>query len=196
MAFTWHIFGTFAYLRWIDKLSFQDSLSYLGLNRWDWKGLYTVLPLAIIVVTLFSTPYEIFIRPSIFEFLNNLPFFHIYDWHIQKTGYFTFPLVLIILSFIGAHIGEEIYFRGFLLQKLGDVRYIWLFNQMLFLAYHFWQAPTTWPGFFMSPFGSIALLVVLRKNLWIAVCFHIFYNFLFGDAMNLMAPLYGFAMVP
>jgi uncharacterized protein len=193
MAFGWHICGVFAYLRWIDKLGFRDSLSYLGLNRWDWKGMLVIVPLACLYFTVIGLPYQAYVAPPINEAINAIPAFHIYDWHIQKTGYFSFPLPLIILSFIGAHLGEEIYFRGFLLQKMSKVKYHWMINAVLFECYHVWQAAVNWS---QAPLGLIdpfALIVFWRKNLWVSVAYHIFLNMMWDDAMAAFGSLVGIA---
>jgi uncharacterized protein len=183
MAFGWHIGGVFAWLRWIDKLSLHDSLSYLGLNRWDWKGMLVIVPLACLFYSLVSLPYDAFITPTLRNAINAIPAFHIYDWHIQKTGYFNFPLLLIILSFVGAHLGEEIYFRGFLLQKISHVRFNWMINAVLFMCYHVWQAPVNWARIPIALLSPVALLVMLRKSLWVSVLFHVFVNFLLFSVM-------------
>lgn len=51
----WHAVVPLAVLRLADKLSFQESLAFLSLRKFDTRGFILVLP--IVVFTAVSLPY-------------------------------------------------------------------------------------------------------------------------------------------
>jgi membrane protease YdiL (CAAX protease family) len=74
--------------------------------------------------------------------------------------------------------GEEAYFRGFLLKRLGWLgpNGSWLASNALFCSYHLWQAPVNWaylPVFFLLPFG---FGMAWRKSLWVTILIHVLLN--------------------
>ena len=105
------------------------------------------------------------------------------DWHILEIGYYDFPLPVLVAVFIANFIGEEIYFRGYLLQKISGLRGDWAINSLLFQLYHVWQAPLNWafaPAFLFIPLG---ILVKLRRSLYGAILFHVFVNLAWGSVL-------------
>src|SRR6266567_1399833 len=44
ITFGWHMLVPFVVLRYIDKLPLRESCAFMGLNRVDWRGMLTVLP--------------------------------------------------------------------------------------------------------------------------------------------------------
>ncbi|WP_152395291.1 CPBP family intramembrane glutamic endopeptidase [Paenibacillus guangzhouensis] len=180
MAAVWHTFFPFAMLKFVDKLTFKESLRYLGFTRLDLRGLLIVFPIITIVFTLISLPYMKFIFPPLHEFLNGLPFFHMGEWHIWKQGYYDFPWYLLVIGLFGNFVGEEIYFRGYLLRKVGSLKFDWLIIAVLFQIYHMWQAPQNWAFIPFSIFIPEEILVKLRKNIYGAILFHIFVNVVWG----------------
>lgn len=183
MALGWHIGLPFAMLRWVDGLSLRDSLRFLGLHALDMRGLLTVLPPVLLVSTVLTMPYVTFIHPRLFDWLNAFPALRIEAWHIYRIGYYDFPLPILIVVFIANFLGEEVYFRGYLLRKIGHLRGDWMLNSLLFQLYHVWQAPLNWafaPLFVLIPFG---LLVKWRRSLYGAILFHIFINLAWGEVL-------------
>lgn len=186
MALGWHLLVPFGILRWVDRLTFSESLIFLGLHRLDWKGLLTVVPLATAIFTLISIPYMAFIHPPLFQLLNSLPFITMQEWHIYNIGYYELAWPLLVVVFVANFLGEELYFRGFLLPKISGIKGDWMISNLLFELYHVWQAPLNWafaPAFAILPFS---LLVKWRKNIYGTIVFHVYVNLIWGELLFLM----------
>ncbi|WP_234414268.1 CPBP family intramembrane glutamic endopeptidase [Paenibacillus sp. CAA11] len=180
MASGWHILFPLAMLRYADKLTFKESLRYLGFARLDLKGLLVVFPALVILFTLISLPYMKYVFPPLSGWLDSLPFFHMGEWHIWRLGYYDFPWYLLVIGLIGNFIGEEIYFRGYLLRKVGSLKLDWLVIAILFQIYHMWQAPQNWAFIPLAPFIPEEIWIKLRKNIYGSILFHVFINFVWG----------------
>jgi len=64
----------------------------------------------------------------------------------DPSGLYAFPPFALLLLFIGNFLGEELYFRGYLMKKSSFLgRANWFINPFLFALYHLWQIPMTWP---------------------------------------------------
>ncbi|MGC2768676.1 MAG: CPBP family intramembrane glutamic endopeptidase [Candidatus Acidiferrum sp.] len=77
---------------------------------------------------------------------------------------YSFPPVAPLFLGIGNFLGEELYFRGYLMKKsafLGKMNGI--VNSVLFALYHLWQAEQTWP--MIGLVLAFGLLMALRKDL-------------------------------
>lgn len=180
MTCGWHIFLPFLMLKFVDKLSFKQSLVYLGFSKLDPKGLSVILPIITVLFTALSLPYMKYIFPPLSSFLDGIPWLHMGDWHIYHQGYYDFPLPLLLIGLIGNFVGEEIYFRGYLLRKVGALRWNWLIVSVLFQFYHMWQAPLNWAFIPLAVIIPCEILVRLRKNIYGAVLFHVYINTLWG----------------
>lgn len=180
MIFFFELLIPFAYLRYKDGLRFTESLRYLGLHRLQPRGLVGLLIITV-CFTLVSLPYMKFVHPWLSGLIDALPAFHMGSWHIYVQGYYTFPIALLIVIFVANFLGEEIFFRGFLLKKIGKLKGDWIYASFLFQLYHIWQAPVNWafvPFAILIPF---ALLAKLRKGIWESILFHIFTNLVWGE---------------
>lgn len=180
MSIGWHMFVPFLMLRYADKLSFKQSLVYLGFTRLDLKGLLIVVPIITILFTLLSLPYLKYLYLPQFDFLNAIPGLTMGEWHIYYQGYYDFPWPLLLIGVIGNFIGEEIYFRGYLLRKVGSLKGDWFIVSALFQLYHVWQAPINWAYLLLSVVIPCEILVKLRKNIYGAIVFHVFVNMFWG----------------
>lgn len=180
MASGWHILFPFFMLRFVDKLTFKQSLIYLGFTKPDLKGLLFVLPVITVLFTLLSLPYMKYIYPPLSGMLDRLPALHMGEWHIFNQGYYDFPWPLLVIGLIGNFIGEEIYFRGYLLRKVGALRWNWLIVSVLFQFYHMWQAPVNWAFIPLAVIIPCEILVRLRKSIYGAILFHVYINTLWG----------------
>jgi CAAX protease family protein len=178
ITFGWHIFVPFMVLRYVDKLTLRESCAFLGLNRVDWRGLLTVLPVFMVGFAVISLPYVKYVAPVIEDWTKTIPLFRIPGYSIfQDTpeNIYSFPSIALLFLGIGNFLGEELYFRGYLMKKsafLGEAN--WTVNSVLFAIYHVWQVQQTWPMI-----GLILLfgpLMKLRKDLWVMVGFHFFVN--------------------
>lgn len=182
MASGWHLIVPFLMLRFKDGLTFKESLIYLGFHRLDLKGLLIVLPILTIMFTLITLPYVKYVYPPLHEWLNGFPAFHMGEWHVFNHDYYdpNFPWLLFLIGLIGNFIGEEVYFRGYLLRKVGRLRLDWLWIAIIFQIYHMWQIPINWAYIPIALFIPEEILVKLRKNIYGAILLHLFVNFLWG----------------
>jgi len=178
ITFGWHIFVPFVVLRYADKLTFRESCGFLGLNRVDWCGLLIVLPVFMVGFAVVCLPYLRYVAPAIENWTKAIPLFRIPSYSIfQDTpeNIYSFPPIALLFLGIGNFLGEELYFRGYLMKKsafLGEAN--WTVNSVLFGLYHVWQVQQTWP--MIGLILTFGLLMKLRKDLWVMVGFHFFVN--------------------
>jgi uncharacterized protein len=174
ITFGWHMFVPFLVLRLNDKLPLREQLRFLGLNRTDRRGLFLALPVYCVLFALVSLPYVRFVAPVIENWTKVVPVFRVPSYSIfQDTpeNIYSFPPVALLFLGIGNFLGEELYFRGYLMKKsafLGKMN--WIVSSVLFALYHLWQAQQTWPMIGLA-FG---LLMALRKDLYVLIAFHFF----------------------
>jgi membrane protease YdiL (CAAX protease family) len=177
-AFGWHLVTPVLLLRFKDKLTWKQTLGFLGLNRVDVRGLFVVLPVYCALFALAALPYMQWIWHPLEKWLQSVPAFHMPDYTIFKGGpggLYTFPPLALLFLFIGNFLGEELYFRGYLMKKIAFLgNAAWIVNSVLFAIYHFWQIPQTWP--LVGLVLTIGLLMQLRKDLYVMVAFHFFIN--------------------
>jgi hypothetical protein len=178
ITFGWHMLVPFLVLRYADRLTLRESFGFLGLDRVDGRGLLLVLPVFALGFALISWPYMRFVWPAIEAWLNSVPLFRIPAYSIFQDvpdNIYTFPPIALAFLFLGNFVGEELYFRGYLMKKtafLGKAN--WAVNSVLFALYHLWQIPQTWPLIgLVLPFG---LLMSLRKDIYVLIAFHLFVN--------------------
>ena len=95
-----------------------------------------------------------------------VPLFHVPRWSIfggDPAALYAFPPFALALLFIGNFLGEELYYRGYLMKKSGFLgRANWVFNPFLFALYNLWQIPFTWP--LIGLVLAFGLLMWLRKR--------------------------------
>jgi membrane protease YdiL (CAAX protease family) len=177
MAIFWELTLPFVWLRREGK-TFRESLDYLGLTVLDPKGVLIIAPLSVLLCGWLAFPYLAHWYDPVREWLDRWSVIHMPEWHILYFGYYNFPGIALLLVLIGNFLGEEVYFRGFLLKRLGFLGAgAGLVSNGLFCAYHLWQAPVNWaylPVFFLLPFGY---LMQWRKSLWVTVMVHVLINF-------------------
>lgn len=174
ITFGWHMFTPFLILRYADKLTLRQSVAFLGLNRVDWRGLFLVLPAFCAVFALLSAPYMTFVWKPLQIWLQSVPAFRIPTYSIFYKPYDISPFALVFI-FIGNYVGEELYFRAYLMKKTAFLgRANWVANSVLFALYHIWQIPQTWP--LIGLVLAFGLLMTLRKDLYVLIAFHLFVN--------------------
>ncbi len=178
ITFGWHIFVPFVVLRYVDKLPLRESCAFLGLNRVDWRGLLTVLPVFMAGFAIISLPYVKYMAPVIEGWTKTITLFQIPSYSIFQDipeNIYSFPPIALLFLGIGNFLGEELYFRGYLMKKsafLGEAN--WTVNSVLFGLYHVWQVQQTWP--MIGLILMFGVLMRLRKDLWVMVGFHFFVN--------------------
>jgi membrane protease YdiL (CAAX protease family) len=174
----WHLLSPFVFLRFIDRLTLRESLSFLGIDRIDLKGLFLVLPVFCCGFALLSVPYMQFVWAPLRNLCQAVPLFHIPRWSIfggDPAGLYAFPPIALLLLFFGNFVGEEVYYRGYLMKKTAFLgRTNWYVSSFLFALYHLWQIPQTWP--LVGLVLAFGLLMTLRKGLYVLIAFHFFFN--------------------
>jgi uncharacterized protein len=174
----WHLCTPFLVLRFADKLTFRESLAFLGVNRLDRKGFFVVLPVFFVLFALVSIPYLKFVWPPLETWAKSVALFRVPSYSIfgdTPEAMYSFPPLALVFLFIGNFLGEELYFRGYLMKKsefLGS--WNWVVNSLLMGLYHVWQVQQTWPLLFLAL--GFGLLMKLRKDLWVLVAFHFLVN--------------------
>jgi membrane protease YdiL (CAAX protease family) len=178
VTFGWHMVVPLLFLRFKDKLTWKHSLEFLGLNRIDLRGLFIVLPVYCALFALAALPYMRWVWNPLEKWLQSVPAFQMPDYTIFKggpNGLYSFPPLALLFLFIGNFLGEELYFRGYLMKKIAFLgKSAWIVNSILFALYHLWQIPQTWP--LVGLVLAIGLLMRLRKDLYVLVAFHFFIN--------------------
>lgn len=178
VTFGWHMLLPLMILRFKDKLTWKQTLEFLGLNRVDLRGLAAVLPVYCALFAFVALPYMQWIWSPLEKWLQSIPAFHMPEYTIFKAGaegLYSFSPVALLFLFIGNFLGEELYFRGYLMKKIAFLgNAAWIVNSLLFATYHFWQIPQTWP--LVGLVFAIGLLMQLRKDLYVLVAFHLFIN--------------------
>ncbi|HAK47403.1 MAG TPA: hypothetical protein DCO79_15970 [Spirochaeta sp.] len=181
------LFITWFYLRIVEKLSFRQMLSELGLDRFSWKNML----LAVLVMIPFALFYRLLWVPYFWEpgfrFLDAIPVFHIPDWHWQKIGIVSameyLPKTVFIPAFITVlianHLGEEVFFRGFLFKRTEPFFGKWTFIAagLIFILHHTFQASRTYPAF---PIGIFVTgYYAWRRDIYGCILIHFIMNVIF-----------------
>ena len=174
-AFGWHMVTPVLLLRFKDGLTWKQTSEFLGLNRIDRRGLFVVLPVYCALFALAALPYMQWIWLPLERWFQSVPAFHMPNYTIFNGDLYKFPPFALLFLFIGNFLGEELYFRGYLMKKISFFgNATWIVNSLLFAIYHFWQIPQTWP--LIGLVATIGLLMQLRKDLYVLVVFHFFIN--------------------
>jgi len=178
---------TWLYLKLVEKLSFRQMLGELGLTRFSWKNML----LAVLVTIPFALFYILLWQPLVWEpgfrLLDGIPAFHIPDWHWQKIGIESamesLPKIVFIPAMItviiGNHLGEEIFFRGFLFKRTEPFFGKWTFIAagLLFILHHTFQASRTYPAF---PIGIFVTgYYAWRRDIYGCILIHLIMNVVF-----------------
>ena len=176
-TFGWHIIYPILMLRYVDGLNWVETLQYLRLDRFDIKEVSLVAPLAFLVFCIVASPYMLFFYEDIRLWLESYEIFQIPPHSIfgSYERFYGAPAILLALMMIGNFVGEEIYFRGYLMHKtefLGG--HNWWIGSVLFSLYHLWQIPQTWS--LTIPVLAFGLLMQWRQNLYTLIVFHFLFN--------------------
>lgn len=165
--------ATFALARVLDGLGPRETVRLAGLTRFD--------PVGALLATLFWI--AVLAIPSIVGYEDDLralversEWLALPSWHFQETdGFKQVPALVGALALVANLLGEELWFRGYLQDKLAFVgRLRWIAAGLLFTLYHVFEAPIAYPGFL----GAIALagLWALRRSLWPCILLHALLN--------------------
>lgn len=173
----WHMALPIIMLRKYEKLNWYEIMEFLSLQRFSIKEVFVVAPISFVLSVILSLPYMMFLYEPFQAWLNSIPEFQIPSHSIfgSYEAFYGAPGIVLALMLIGNFIGEEIYFRGYLMKKTAFLgKYNWLINSVLFCAYHLWQIPQSLP--LIVPFLFFGLVMQLRKNLYTLIMFHLLFN--------------------
>lgn len=173
----WHMVFPIYMLRKQERLNWKEVFEFLSLNRFSLKEVLLVAPIAFAASVLISLPYMMTLYEPVQAWFNMTPALQIPSYSIFASyeAFYGAPLAVMVFMLIGNFVGEEIYFRGYLMKKTAFLgRYNWIVNSVLFCGYHLWQIPQTWP--LIVPFIFFGLIMQLRKNLYTMIMFHLLFN--------------------
>lgn len=173
----WHMLFPVFMLRKYEKLSWKEVIAFLSLDRFSFKEILFIAPLAFGFSVIVSLPYMLTLYTPFQQWLSSIPLFQIPSYSIFASyeAFYGAPVIILILMMIGNFVGEEIYFRGYLMKKTAFLgRYNWIVNSTLFCVYHLWQIPQTLP--LIVPIMFFGLTMQLRKNLYTLIIFHLLFN--------------------
>jgi uncharacterized protein len=186
IVFLWHLAVPLLSLRWIDKLTFRESIAFLSLRQFDTKGFFVVMPLVFVVGTLCTLPYLKYLFPVVSDRIAAIPALNppVYSIFRDPTVFYgLFPAWFLAIGFVGNFLCEELYFHGYLMKKIGYLGpWAWVVNSLLFGLYHVWQAPTTWA--LIGPVFLFGLLMQWRKNLYPLIAFHFLVNIIWSAILG------------
>ena len=177
-----------------SRFSFKDVVAYREpLSAWQYVVLsLTLLVWMAFVATVINPPIESAIVDSLFSWVPSVYFFDSFADHISDYSRATLissALFLVIINGIFGPIIEELYFRGYLLPRISQLRgWAPLFNSVLFSIYHFftpWQNPLR-----ILAFTPVFYAVWWKKNIYIGIIVHCMVNLL-GTAAVLILIIRG-----
>jgi membrane protease YdiL (CAAX protease family) len=179
LTFGWHIAYPIYMLKVKKKYTWKQVKEALNINQFTLKGFFVITPLFFVLVLILAVPYMGILFTDIHEFLQSIDFIAIPEHSLfyDYSKIYSLAPWQIGLLFIGNFVGEEIYFRGYLLKKsafLGN--HNWWIHSILFSAYHLWQIPMTYSLSFISL--SFGLYMIWRKNLFELMLLHLMINLL------------------
>jgi len=173
-----------------SKFSFKGVVAFHeSLSAWQ----YVVLSLPLLVWMAFvaaviNPPIESAIVDSLFSWVPSVYFFGSFADHISDYSRATLiisALCLVILNGVVGPIVEELYFRGYLLPRISQLRgWAPLFNTVLFSIYHFfspWQNPLR-----ILAFTPVFYVVWWKKNIFIGIIVHCLANLLGSAAVLIL----------
>ena len=131
--------------------------------------------LALILIGGISFTVEASIKSTLFSWLPHWYFFDTNFESYSRESLILTAWVRLALDGIVFPVTEELYFRGFLFDRLpGTLRNKWLSGAILFAVYHFWQ-PWNYLSIF---FISIVLIWPLAKfrNVYLSIAIHMAAN--------------------
>jgi hypothetical protein len=173
----WHLVLPVAMLRWRDGLAWSEVAEFLGLHRFRLREPLLVAPLAFVASVILSLPWMLTVYTPLQVWLGSLPALAIpaYSMFASAEAFYGASPLLLVLMLIGNFVGEEVYFRGYLMKKTAFLgRANWLVGSAMFALYHLWQVPQTWP--LLVPMLFFGLLMQMRKNLYALIAFHTCFN--------------------
>jgi membrane protease YdiL (CAAX protease family) len=173
----WHLSFPLLMLRFHERLPWKQVFAFLSLRHFSAKEIFVVAPIAFVASVVLSLPYMTTVYNKVQDWFNAIPAIRIpaHSIFASYQAFYGAPLPIMAAMLIGNFVGEEVYFRGYLMKKTAFLgKFNWLVNSILFCAYHLWQIPQSWP--LIVPFLFFGLVMQLRKNLYTMITFHLLFN--------------------
>jgi len=121
VVFVWHAVVPVAVLRWADGLSFQESLAFLSLRKFDTRGFYPRSSHRVYGIHCgFPALHEVHISTAHGR-VASIPGLNPPEYSIFRNPsgvYSLLPAWLVGLGLIGNFLCEELYFHGYLMKKI------------------------------------------------------------------------------
>ena len=165
--------ATFAFARILDRLTLRETLRFTGLARFDLlAALLAVAFWAVVLVVPRILGYEDAIR----SLVERVDWLALPSWHFQlNDGFRRLPLAVGAFAITANLVCEELWFRGYLQDKLSFLgKAGWVVAGLLFTLYHVFEAPIVYPGFLAGL--ALAGLWALRRDLWSCILLHALLN--------------------
>ena len=165
-----------------SKFSLESVVAFREpLSVWQYVVLsLTLLVWMAFVAAVINPPIESAIVDSLFSWVPSIYFFNSFADHLSdysRVTLATSALLLVLINGIFGPIVEELYFRGYLLPRISQLRgWAPLFNSVLFSIYHFfspWQNPLR-----ILAFTPVFYAVWWKKNIYIGIIVHCMVNLL------------------
>lgn len=153
----------------IDGFGPGEALRAAGFTRFDSVAVVVAAAIWLAVIAI----------PSIFDYedklravIEGIDWLALPPWHFQRTdGFRQLPPLLAAFALSANLVCEEVWFRGYLQDKLEFFgRFSWVVAGLLFILYHVFEAPVAYPGLL----GGLGLagLWAMRRDLWSCILLH------------------------
>lgn len=164
--------ATFVCAHIFDGLAPREVVRITGIGRFDWIALLLAVVIWLAVLSISAIlSYEEGLRTLVAR----VDWLALPPWHFQRIdGFAQLSPLLGGAALLANVVCEELWFRGYLQDKLRFGRVSWIAAGLLFTLYHVFQAPIAYPGVL----GGLALagLWALRRDLWSCVLLHALLN--------------------
>ena len=165
--------ATFVLTRQFDGLGLRDTLRLTGLARFDAVAILHAVGLWALVL---AVPRVLGYEDDLRSLVESAGWLALPSWHFQLIdGFRRLSVPVGALAITANLICEELWFRGYLQDKLGFLgRSSWIAAGLLFTLYHVFEASIVYPNFL----GGLALagLWGIRRDLWACILLHALLN--------------------
>ena len=165
--------ATFVFARVLDGLTPRDALRRTGVTSFDPVGVLVALAIWLVVL---AVPAIVGYEDDLRSLVEGVDWLALPNWHFQANdGFRQLPPILGAVALAANLVCEELWFRGYLQDKLQFIgRFSWLVAGLLFILYHVFEAPIAYPGLI----GGLGLagLWAMRRDLWSCILLHALLN--------------------
>lgn len=165
------------YCRFLEGQNLRDSLRKVGATAFSYRVFFYAMAWGVVSAIIMKVYVQVASAPI--DWFRKLPLFSLPDWHYQNLdmpSYHPAVKMGLLACMLGFNVfAEEVYFRGFLLERLKFLgKSAFLVNGVLFILYHIFQARVSYP---LIPFGILVSgYYVVFRNIWGAMLIHLILN--------------------